>query len=91
MTPLDGMCMPNMGELDEDPEAGEEVCLECVRRDLEIKRLREELLAYRCLNCHELIKPRAVRIQTDTGPKGPWCNAQCLTEYDSAMRADCEF
>ena len=84
---LDGMCMPDeLLAFEAAPEAGEEVCLECVRRDLEIKRLREELLVYRCINCHKPLPIRSLQLADRTGRA--WCNATCLTEYDRAMSAD---
>ena len=87
MSALDGMCMPDALLADEDPEAGEEVCLECVRRDLRIKQLEEELLAYRCLNCHKPLPVRSLQLANkETGRA--WCNSKCLTEYDRAMSAD---
>lgn len=91
MSALDGMCMPaDVLACDEDPEAGEEVCLECVRRDLEIARLKEELLAYRCLNCHKPLPVRSLQLANkETGRA--WCNSKCLTEYDRAMSADVRF
>jgi len=90
MSALDGMCMPDAMLDDEPLEDAEEVCLECVRRDLRIKQLEAELSAYRCLNCHKPLPIRSLQLASkETGRA--WCNATCLTEYDREMSRQVEF